>query len=150
MAQIDFKLYDLSAVTTGDFTAEMEIDEEQWEYFTKHITETKEPDSTHSVPSMWEMERPMVTLAQHLENELCRKLNMLPMVTSEDNDLKIAHMTFTFDNERILSLLVKRGEVITAGKYAELKKINDKIDHYFDNHYHELFRPVGAFITFQT
>jgi len=28
MAQIDFKLYDLSAVTTGDFTAEMEIDEE--------------------------------------------------------------------------------------------------------------------------
>lgn len=75
---------------------------------------------------------------------------MLPHVTEEDKDLKIAHITFSYDNERILSLLVKRGGVITEGKYEELKNINNQIDHYFDNHYHELFRPVGAFITFQT
>lgn len=28
MAEIDFKLYDLSAVTTGDFTVELEIHED--------------------------------------------------------------------------------------------------------------------------
>lgn len=62
---------------------------------------------------MWEMERPMVTLCQHLESELCRKLNMLPHVTMEDTDLKIAHITFSYNNGRILKLLVERGIVIT-------------------------------------
>jgi hypothetical protein len=99
---------------------------------------------------MWEMERPMVTLMQHLETEVNRKLKKLKHVTAEEKEPKIAHITFTYDNERILSLLVERGAVITAGKYKKLKEINEKIDNYFDHHYHELFRPVGAFITFQT
>lgn len=87
---------------------------------------------------------------QHLETEICRKLNKLPHVSHEDTDLKVAHITFTYDNEQILNLLVKRGKVITKGQFHELKKINDKIDHYFDHHYHELYRPIGAFVTFQT
>lgn len=33
MASVDFKLYEMAFLTTGEFTAEMEIDAEMWTHF---------------------------------------------------------------------------------------------------------------------
>ena len=77
------------------------------------------------------------------------KLNPAPHVINEDTDLRIAHITFAYDNAKILELLTKRGELIIQGKYTKIKEINKEIQHKLTWEKEELTRPVAAFISFE-
>lgn len=88
-------------------------------------------------------------MAQHLEIELCRKLNKLPKVF-EDREINIAHISFGFDNKNLISLLIERGQIITKGAYEKIAAINEKIDKLAEEQKFEIERPVAAFVTFTT
>ena len=92
----------------------------------------------------------MIALAQHLESEILRKINPLPKLIEEDSDLKIAHISFGFDNKAMIDLLKSRGSLITAGKFDKLTAINKKIDKMAEEEADKMQRPVAAFITFET
>lgn len=78
----------------------------------------------------------MLAFAQYLEREILNRINKLPQViTTEpplppvwDRDLRIASIHFGFDNKDVLSLLIKRGELITKGKFDDLHKVNKKLE----------------------
>ena len=67
----------------------------------------------------------------------------------EDIDIKIAKISFGFDNKELLSLLTQRGSIITSGELEKIPAVNKKIDDLIKDKRTELIRPVAAFITFE-
>jgi len=67
-------------------------------------------------------------LYQFLETEIIRRLEYLPAVIRDEKDLKIAHITFAYDNKALIKLLLQRGKIIATGKFKKLKDLNQKID----------------------
>lgn len=75
----------------------------------------------------------------------------MPMVIKRETNFNVAHISFAYDNAKILELLLKRGELITKGKIEKpLVKINKQIDELIEKEGEKLQRPVAAFITFET
>ncbi len=144
-ADLDYRLWDLSTLTAADFTAEVTIHPDQWNELILMSSRVTEPMPTHAVPSMTEMRKPIVTLAQHLENELVRRLERLPAVLKQEPTMKVAHISFAFDNKELLEALISRGSLITEGKFDKLAKINDKIDRMAVEDADKISRPVAAF-----
>ena len=68
----------------------------------------------------------------------------------DERDIKIAHISFAYDNKALIELLLKRGAIITAGKFKKLSEINKQIDDLMQKEEAKLERPVAAFITFET
>lgn len=79
---------------------------------------------------------------------MSEKLNALPKI-NEDIPIRIANITFGFDNAEMLDLLTQRGSLITAGKLEKLPPLNEKIDQICKDKKTEIIRPVAAFITFE-
>jgi len=75
----------------------------------------------------------------------------LPSVVKNGQDLDIAHISFAYNNSKLLELLLERGSLITKGKITKpLEKVNKKIDELMTNHGDKMERPVAAFVTFNT
>jgi hypothetical protein len=101
-AHLDYKMWDISTLTAADFTAELTIHADMWNELFLMMSRVDEPMPTHAVPSMTEMRKPIIALAQHLENELQRKLNKLPKVLKDEGLIRVAHISFAFDNKELL------------------------------------------------
>jgi len=114
------------------------------------MSRVQERVPTHAAPSMAEMRGPVTTLYAMLEKEICSRLNFLPKVIFESEDIRIAHISFAFDNKEIIELLLKRGVIIVDGKFTKLKEINQKIDELIIKDKEKIERPVACFITFET
>jgi hypothetical protein len=99
---------------------------------------------------MAEMRGSVTSLYTLLENEICARLNKLPHVINENTDIRIAHISFAFNNKEIIELLIKRGVIIVDGKFTKLKKINEQIDAALEKDKEKIEKPVAAFITFET
>ena len=74
----------------------------------------------------------------------------MPYVLKDEKNIKVAAVSFAYDNKGLLSLLAQRGTLITAGKYTKLREVNDKIKHYVTTNEKTMNRPVCAFVTFET
>lgn len=77
-------------------------------------------EPTHAAPSITELKNPVTCLYQYLETELTRRLNYLPAVIREDRDIKVAHITFAYDNKNLIKMLLDRGTIIAKGKFNKL------------------------------
>jgi len=86
---------------------------------------------------------------RYLEKEVLAKLNPAPHVINEDKDLKIANINFAYNNSKIIALLIKRGNLIIAGKYSQIKDVNKEIQHILDTERYDVTRPVAAYISFE-
>jgi hypothetical protein len=58
-------------------------------------------------------------------------------------------ISFAFDNAELINLLKKRGLLIKAEKYDDMRKINAKIDELNTKNLDKYNRPVTAFLTFE-
>ena len=62
---------------------------------------------------------PVVTFESFLELTLTTRLNKIPpcyYVEEDFRDVRIANITFSFDNSEMIKLLTERGVLVTAGK----------------------------------
>ena len=100
-----------------------------------------------AAPNHLDVKLPVATFEAFLEIKLCEKLNQCPKV-NHDCEIKIANITFGFDNAEMLSLLTERGSLIASGKLEKVPPINDKIEEKSKANKTEWIRPVAAFITF--
>jgi hypothetical protein len=67
----------------------------------------------------------------------------------EDVEIRIANITFGFDNKELLLLLKERGSYVAVGKFEKLPAINEKIQKAIEEKRTKFIRPVTAFITFE-
>lgn len=72
---------------------------------------------------MVEMKGPVTALYALLENELTARLNKLPPVIT-DVKVRIAHISFAYDNKPLINLLLKRGAIIAKGAFKKLPALN--------------------------
>lgn len=91
---------------------------------------------------------PVVTFEAYLENYVCEILNKLPQV-HEDTEVRIANISFGFDNTELIRMLTERGSLITKGKMDKVPELNEKIDAQAKDKRTDYIRPVAAFITFE-
>jgi hypothetical protein len=81
-------------------------------------------------------------------------LTRLPDLGYEDpapEHIKIAMISFAYDNAEIINLLRTRGQFIKFEKYDKMREINKKVEHLKGNPttLAKLNRPVTAFLTFE-
>jgi hypothetical protein len=92
-AALDFKTWDVNTVTAADFTAETFFTDELWEDYLLR------PDAQ----ALTTKDR-----IKHFEGLL--RMNLIEMLENEsfvlyDSKIKIAHVTFSFENVKIMNLL---------------------------------------------
>lgn len=145
---IDFQKWDLDNLTCSDFTVEFEITEAMWANFMNAIHSHARLPLSGAAPNHIDAGLPVVTLEAFLEHDFTRKLNRAPKVI-EDVEIRVANITFGFDNKALMLLLVERGALIAKGKFAKVPKVNEKIEELSKEKRAELIRPTAAFITFE-
>lgn len=89
---------------------------------------------------------------EYFQTELSKRLTDFPDLGYEDDPpekIKIALVTFAFDNSELINLLKARGAAIKYEKYDMMREINKKIDDLKTKNLEKYTRPVSAFLTFE-
>ena len=103
-----FVEWDVKTITAGDYSCELHIPQGMWETFLYH---KYNPQSGKTK---------IASFRDYLQNELEERLTRLPDLGYEDpapERIKIAMMTFAFDNADLINLLRERGNYIKYEKY---------------------------------
>jgi hypothetical protein len=137
-----FVEWDVKTITAGDYTVELDIPEAMWKEF---IEKKYDPLSGKTK---------IEAFRDYIKDELEERLTNLPDLGYEDeapDRIRIAMITFAFDNARLINLLRIRGTAIKFENYNKMREINDKIDELKSNinELHKLNRPVTAFLSFE-
>jgi len=115
-----FVEWDIKTVSAADYTVEFEITDDMYEYF-----ESKYLDKNNPLSEIGQFR-------QYIKNEMEMRLTEFPALhldgeAGDMEDVKIAVITFAFDNPEIIKALRKRGKFIEKEQYDKLAKINKKL-----------------------
>ena len=70
-----------------------------------------------------------VAFEGYLKKEIAKMVQAEKSVLGDENEIKIANISFAFDNHEVLALFKKRGTLIAAGKANTVGKIDDRINY---------------------
>lgn len=132
--------WDVKTITAGDYSVEMDLPEEMYQNFEKE---------------KFDVTLPKAKLAQfrdYLKAEMEDRLTRLPDLGYEEEppeQIKIAMISFAFDNAEVINLLKERGSYIKSQKYDKMREMDAKIDQYIRDHMKDCARPVSCFLTFE-
>ena len=127
--------WDLNTITAGDYTVWMKINRLEYDEFLKMHTNEDSPAYDY-----------MLKLKKDYEHEISNQ----PMVNEDCTDIKIANISFAFDNHEIISLLEKRGTTIANKNFKQKENYDERIKDILSKSRYELSIPTYAFITFET
>ena len=108
----------MKTITAGDYTVEFDLEEEIYDEF---------------LDNYFDKTNPMGEVSQfklYVQLELERRLNDFPnqgVDGPQDYYIKIAQITFAFDNALIINWLKERGKHIKTEKWEKAAKVNEKI-----------------------
>ena len=111
--------WDVKTITAGDYSVELDITENMYKNFLDNHYDALSGKTK------------IAALRDYLQEELETRLTRLPDLGYEDQPperIRIAMITFAFDNAQLINLLRQRGKFIKFEKYDEMRKINTKID----------------------
>ena len=134
-SEISAKEWDLKTITAGDYTVWRRINQNEYDDFLKMHTMVGSPVYDY-----------MVKLKEEYEIEISNQ----PMVNEEWDDIKIANISFGFNNHKIINLLEKRGTAITNKDFKKKQLYDDEIDQLVHTSRKELTYPKFIFVTFET
>jgi hypothetical protein len=89
---------------------------------------------------------------EYFQTEVSKRLTEFPDLGYEDDPpekIKIALVTFAFDNSELINLLKQRGAAIKYEKFDKMREINKNIDDLKSKNLDKYTRPVSAFLTFE-
>jgi hypothetical protein len=124
--KLDFELWDIENLTSGDFTIEYQVDQEMWDTFNLQLSNHSQLPSGGAATDHRGTGLPVLTFEAFIEHYFTRKLNRVPKVL-EEVEIRIANITLAFDNPKLLGLLKERGALIASSKYSKVPKINQEI-----------------------
>lgn len=148
MNGLEFQQWDINNLTASDFTVEWTITDNIWNVFNLQLSQHALLPPGNSAPNHVGASLPVCTFEAYIEHYFTKKLNQLPKI-NEDVEIRVANITFGFDNPELISLLQERGALIAKGKFSKVPAINEKIDKIAKDKKAQLIRPVAAFITFE-
>ncbi|CDW90155.1 UNKNOWN [Stylonychia lemnae] len=135
---IDYKLWDVFTVTAADFTVEYTIPQQVWHQFC-------------SLPDSNEGDSKAVAFEGYLKKQFEQIItNQEGVLSQENQEIRIANISFAFDNCELISKLKTRGFMIGNGQYNKLDTVDQQIDRIKETQIQRIVRPVAAFITFET
>ena len=137
-----FVEWDVKTITAGDYTCELTISQGMWDTFCNDIYNNLGGKTK------------IASFRDYIQNELEERLTRLPDLGYEDpppDRIKIAMISFAFDNSELINLLRSRGQAIKFEKYDKMREINKKIDDLKSDPITltKLNRPVTAFLSFE-
>lgn len=135
--RITAKQWDLDMVTASDYTVSYHVPEHEYEAFKKEHDERYDDSAAYAYMN-------------HLKEKFEKLVSEQEHVFEENNEIKIANITYSFGNHKMIKLLEKRGRAIINHNHEEKAKIEKQIEELKDNHLDELSRPEIAYITFET
>jgi len=103
--------FDVKTITAGDYTIEFDLDEDMYDHFIRNYF-----DPTN----------PIAECAQfklYVQLELEKRLSDMPDLgyeEEEQKEIKIAQITFAYDNAELINSLKKRGKYITTEKWIKV------------------------------
>jgi len=117
-AVLNYKLWDISTVTTADFTVQVTFSDKMWPKWKEHIAANKNPKCSFK---------------EYFREELLRQLNTVECaLKGHDHDpIDIATIFFAYPNNELINLLNKRGDTIFKNSANSMKKcanIEEKIE----------------------
>ena len=141
-AYVDF---DVRTITAGDYSVEFDLEVETYDNFKEKYFDENNPMSENSQFKLY------------LQNELEKRINAMDDLGYREVDqreelIKIAQITFAYENGEIIEWLQKRGSYIAAEKWDKLVEINEIIhkrittDEEFLN---KVQLPCTVFLTFE-
>jgi hypothetical protein len=134
---ITAKQWDLDMITASDYTVSFTINQDEYEIFKNQHNE-EVCDST------------AIAYMQVLKERFQDSVSKEDHVFEESTDIRIATISYAFNNHKMIALLNQRGDAIVDHNIKEKEKIEKKIDELKDNDFDELSRPTVAYITFET
>jgi hypothetical protein len=141
--------WDMETITPGDYTAEMEITEKQYQFFLTNIFPRKQSQR----PDISIGEALKTYIKEELEHILTQKLSEMKQGGGNENlkvhQVKIADIVFAFNNAKLINLLKVRGAHIVFQRYDKMREVEAQISKLKDEEYASLTKPVHAFITFE-
>jgi hypothetical protein len=141
--------WDIETITPGDYTAEMEITDNQYHFFLNNIYSRKQKEN----PDISIGQALKTYIKEELERILTEKLREKKSQPGNENlksnDVKIADIVFAFNNARLINLLRVRGQHIVFQRYDKMREVEAQINELKNNEYDSLTKPVHAFITFE-
>lgn len=138
--------WDVKTITAGDYTVEFDIGPEVYDRFKDRY---------------YDMSNPITEIGQFklfVTDELETILTAMPALGLDGPEgdaapVKIAILTFAFDNPKVIAWLKERGDAIKTENWANLHKVNNKIRLALKNDRNlldKLQTPCSVFATFQT
>jgi hypothetical protein len=64
--------------------------------------------------------------------------------------VRVAAISFSYDNAELIKMLRERGELIQAAEWHKVKQCDKEIEDYMESNHQTLATPLSALITFQT
>ena len=148
MKQLD---WDISTITPGDYTLQMEITTDMWNHFLSEVyhkddMEAQGISSAFALKTFMKRELERILTKALKEN---RELHPEDMKSIKIQEVKIADIVFAFNNADLINLLKERGGHIVRQKYDKMREVEAKISQLKDEKFEALTKPVDAFITFE-
>jgi len=140
VASIDFKAWDVGTVTASDFTVEYNIPKKVWTKFEDNHTDHTRAEGTDFEDY----------LKKEFENIISQQPSVLYPNLVQPPAVRIANITFAFNNAKLIGLLRQRGTIVASGNFTKLPDIDAKINDLKTHDLQSLTKPVSAFITFET
>ena len=140
--------WDVKTITAGDYTIEFDLDEETYD---KWLSKYYDPSNPVSENAQFKL---------YVQNELEARITAMPDMgfdpDAKDEPIKIAQITFAYNNSKIINWLQTRGTYIKTEKWPKVDEINATIlkeikgEGKDKNLLNKLQTPCSVFATFET
>ena len=110
-SSLNFKKWDVSTVTAGDFTVEYVVSPVNWDaYINQH-------NAANNLRGGAEERMCLRDFSDYLIEQIEHRVQSVPwVVNSDETNITIAKISYAFNNDKMLGLLDKRGTLISNGK----------------------------------
>jgi hypothetical protein len=132
--------WDFNTITAADYTVEFKINQSMYDQFVRDFYDETNPISEIGQCRLY------------IKEEMEKRLTAFPGHGAPDEQIKIAIVTFAFDNAEIIQGLSQRGRAIRQEDWDLLEKINDRMTQRLEcqDCLDKMQRPVAVFLTMQT
>ena len=134
-SQILAKEWDLKTLTAGDYTVCKRVNEEDYNNFTSNYSGNQSPAYAYM---------------EHLKEQYEKEISKTSSIIEENDHIKIAWISFAFNNYEVIQLLEKRGSAISNRNIKSKEKIEKQLIDLSSKSFKEISRPIYMFITFET
>ena len=110
-----FIQWDFNTITAADYTVEFKINQSMYDQFVRDFYDETNPISEIGQCRLY------------IKEEMEKRLASFPSHCEVEEEIKIAMVTFAFDNAEIIRGLRKRGKAIRQEDWDLLEKINDRM-----------------------